>query len=92
MRLGIFISNYRCKKETLERIKNAELGIFLVQNGVYHAVTESEILKMQAEFFVLKEDLLTRGLSEDKVKENIKIVEYGDLVDLMLKYEKLLWM
>ncbi len=69
-----------------------EIGIFFVQNGVYHAVTDSDILKMQAEFYVLKEDLATRGFSEENVKKNIKTVNYDELVDLILNYEKLLWM
>ncbi len=92
LKLGVFISNYMCKKETLDRLKGVEIGIFFVQNGVYHAIFGSEILKKDAEFFVLKEDILTRGLSEDKVKENIKVIDYNDLVDLILKYEKLIWM
>ena len=67
MKLGVFVNNYKCTSEVLNRIRAEKLGIILVQNGVYYAALKeggksADILDMDAEFYALSEDLQSRGL------------------------------
>ena len=51
------------------------------------------MLDYSADYFVLKEDLDTRGLDESKVDSKVKVVSYGDVVDLIMNdYEKTAWL
>lgn len=99
MKLGLFVSEYRIDEELLKRLKAEKLGIFLVGNGIYHAVLKEHgnpsfvLGKEGAKFYVLKEDLLTRGFKENEVAPNVEIITYSDLVDLIMgEYEKLAWL
>jgi sulfur relay protein TusB/DsrH len=98
MKLAVFVSDYRNTVDTLERLKFENLGIILVQNGVYHAAVKengnpSPLLKNSADFYVLSEDLGTRGLSSSDVASQIKVITYEDVVDLIFNdYEKIVWL
>jgi len=98
MKLAVFVSDFKSTVDTLERLTAEKLGIILVENGVYHAVIKekgahSSLLKKPATFYVLSEDLATRGLSNLNVANNVKVVNYNDLVDLIFNdYEKLAWL
>lgn len=98
MKLAVFVSDYRNTVDTLDRLKAEQLGIILVGNGVYHAAIKeggapSPLLKKPANFYVLIEDLETRGLSSSDIEPNVKAVNYSDLVDLIFnEYEKLAWL
>lgn len=99
MKLGLFYNDLRGIDETYNRLNAKELGVFLVSNGVYHAVlkekgSSSPILnKKDATFYVLREDLETRGFSESEVDKKVKVISYDDLVELIMdKYEKFAWL
>ena len=99
MKLAAIVSDLRRTESTFERLKADKLGVILVQNGVYHAVLKeggqpSPVLaKEGAEFYVLKEDLETRGYTEADVDGKVKTITYGDLVDLIMNdYEKNAWL
>lgn len=98
MKLGVFLSEYRTDTEILKRLSPEKLGIILVVNGVYHATIKekgqsSPVLSLNANFYVLKEDLETRGMSVSNLDSKVKAVTYGDVVDLIFnEYEKLIWM
>ncbi len=100
MKLAAIVSDWRRTESTFERLKAEKLGVILAQNGVYHAVLKengqpSPVLgKDGAEFYVLKEDLETRGYGEgDLVDGKVKVITYGDLVDLIMNdYEKTAWL
>ena len=99
MKLAAIVSDLRRTESTLERLTAEKLGVILVQNGVYHAVLKegsqpSPVLgKEGAEFFVLKEDLETRGFTEADVDGKVKAITYGDFVDLIMNdYEKNAWL
>lgn len=98
MKLGLFYSELRGIEETYNRITAQELGVFLVSNGIYHAVLKesgkpSRILdKKGATFYALNEDLQTRGFSDSEIDSRVKVINYDELVDLIMdKYEKLAW-
>jgi sulfur relay protein TusB/DsrH len=98
MKLAVFVSEYRLTADTLDRLSADKLGIVLVGNGVYHASTKengtaSALLEKSSEIYVLSEDLETRGLGDRDIADNVKVVNYGDVVDLIFNdYEKLAWL
>ncbi|RJQ56742.1 MAG: sulfurtransferase complex subunit TusB [Nitrospiraceae bacterium] len=97
MKLAVFVSDYRLNVDTLDRLKAEKLGIILVQNGVYHATAKengaaSSLLNKSADFYALSDDLETRGLSA-AVNSKVKVISYGDIVDLMFnEYDKNVWL
>jgi sulfur relay protein TusB/DsrH len=98
MKLGVFVSDYQSTVNTLDRLVSDKVGIFLVENGVYHAtVTDggkgSPLLEKSQKIYALKEDLEIRGFGADAVDARVKVVGYGDIVDLIFaEYPKLAWM
>jgi len=99
MKLAIFLSDWRRTEESFERIKADKMGVILVGNGIYHAVVkengkDSPVLsKAGANYFVLADDLTTRGYTAAQVNSKVKIVSYGDIVDLIMNvYEKTAWL
>lgn len=98
MKLAVFVSDYRITVDTLERLKPEKMGIILVQNGVYHAAVKengnaSSLLNSTADLYALQEDLATRGIDSSKVDSKVKVVSYGDVVDLIFNdYEKTAWL
>ena len=97
MKLVAFVSDYRMTADTLDRLKPEKLGIVLVQNGVYHATTKengkpSSLLNYSADYYILQDDLETRGLKSSDVDSKVKVITYGDIVDLMFnEYDKTAW-
>jgi len=98
MRLAVFVSDFRNTVDTLDRLKAEKLGLILVGSGVYHASVKedgkpSPLLDKPASFYVLSEDLETRGISSSEVDSRVKVVNYGEVVDLIFnEYEKLAWL
>jgi sulfur relay protein TusB/DsrH len=99
MKLAIFLSDWRRTEDSFERIKAEKLGVILVGNGIYHAVVkengkESPVLsKAGATFYVLADDLETRGYTVANVNSKVKVIGYGDIVDLVMNdYEKTAWL
>jgi len=98
MKLGVFVSDYTLTTNTLERITAEKLGIILVANGVYHATMKengkaSPLLEKTSDLYVLSEDIQTRGIADSAVDSRVKVVTYGDVVDLIMNdYEKLAWL
>ena len=97
MKLGVFLSEYRTGADVLDRLTADKLGIILVGNGVYNAAVKengkaSSVLEKKASFYVLAEDLESRGFTAANVDSRVKVVTYGDVVDLIFNdYEKTIW-
>ena len=97
MKLGVFLSEYRAGADVLDRLTADKLGIILVGNGVYNAAVKengkaSSVLEKKASFYVLAEDLESRGFTAANVDSRVKVVTYGDVVDLIFNdYEKTIW-
>jgi sulfur relay protein TusB/DsrH len=96
MKLGVFVSDYGLTVDTLDRISSD--GIILVLNGVYHATVResgkpSPLLEKSSNIYVLSEDLQTRGIPESEVDSKAKVINMGDLVDVIFNdYEKIAWL
>jgi len=99
MKLAVFLSDLRRTEDTYERLKAEKLGVILVENGIYHAVMkeggkDSPVLsKAGATFYALSDDLEMRGFTAANVNPKVKVVSYGDIVDLITNdYEKTAWL
>ncbi len=98
MKLGVFVSDYRLTTDTLDRIKADKLGVILVQNGVYHATTKengkaSSLLNKTPNLYALSDDVQIRGMKDADVDKRVKLVSYGDIVDLIFnEYDKIAWL
>lgn len=98
MKLGVFVNQYTQANSTLDRIKTDNLGIILVQNGVYHAAIKengkgSSILSKAAKIYALSEDIISRGLEFSALDSKVKVVDYNGLVDVIFNdYEKFIWL
>ena len=98
MKLGVFVNDYKNTVDTVDRLKAEKIGLIFIQNGVFHATLKedgkpSPLLDKTADFYALSEDLATRGLTAADVDSRVKIVTYGDVVDLIFNdYEKLAWL
>lgn len=77
-------------------LRHAKAGsaILLIEDGVYAAMkgtsNEEKIRAAAGEFRVcaLGPDLKARGLDQSRVVDGIKIVDYGEFVDMAVEYEK----
>ncbi|HXY61365.1 MAG TPA: DsrH/TusB family sulfur metabolism protein [Nitrospirota bacterium] len=99
MKLAVFLSDWRRTEDTFERLKADKMGVVFVGNGIYHAVVkengkDSPVLsKAGANFYVLVDDLETRGYTAANVNPKVKVISYGDIVDLIMNdYEKMAWL
>jgi tRNA 2-thiouridine synthesizing protein B len=66
-------------------------AVLLLEDGVYAAVKAGAAASKLAgvkDVSVLGADLAARGISEDKLLEGIKVVDYGDFVDLVEAKDK----
>lgn len=97
MKLGVLMSDFRSGSDVIDRISAEKLGIILVGNGIYHATVKeggsaSSVLSKSANFYVLAEDLESRGFTSANVDSRAKVVTYSDLVDIIFNdYEKIIW-
>jgi len=99
MKLGIFVNELRGNECMLNRLTAEKVGIFLVENGIYHAVikesgeTSPVLQKQGANYYVLIEDLQTRGFTHSDVDSKVNVVTYEDVVELIMNdYDKLIWL
>jgi sulfur relay protein TusB/DsrH len=99
MKLAVFLSDWRRTEDTFERLKADKMGVVLVGNGIYHAVVkengkDSPVLsKAGASYYVLADDLQIRGYTTANVNSKVKVISYGDIVDLIMNdYEKTAWL
>ena len=83
-------------RNTLEScIRLAKKGgsVLLIEDGVYGAIKGAAKADAVSNamsglsFYVLGPDLKARGISEDKVIDGIKVVDYNGFVDLVTEHD-----
>jgi len=99
MKLGVIVNEAVRTEETLDRLEAEKLSIVLASNGIYHGVIKKDgktsgVLDKNADFYVLTEDLESRGFTtEDLVDSKIKPIDYDGLVDLIMdQHDKFVWL
>jgi sulfur relay protein TusB/DsrH len=61
--------------------------VVLLQNGVYFAQKE-RLEGFCGTAYVLDDDVRLRGLKNDEIEKDIRRLDYGSLVDLMAREDK----
>ena len=83
-------------KNSLERaigVAKDGSSVLLLEDGVYGAIKGSSKASMVSSamqnlsFYVLGEDVKARGVSEDKLLDGIKVVDYAGFVDLVTQHD-----
>ena len=76
--------------------KDSEVGICLLQDAVYFGCkrnngngTVGEAIKRGTHVFAAKKDIELRGLKK-LIHPEIKVLDYGEIIDLVLKYERII--
>lgn len=66
-----------------------EMGIFFLQDGVYHTLnadaTQDILPEGRISSYCLQEDLEMRGFRKEDVIPSVKLTTYEELVDLMME-------
>jgi sulfur relay protein TusB/DsrH len=75
--------------------KDSEVGICLMQDAVYFGCKGkngngmlAEALRRGVPVFAAKKDVELRGLTK-LVHSEIKVLDYGEIIDLVLNYERI---
>lgn len=75
--------------------ENCEVGICLLQDAVYFGCKRrkrngklAEAIKRGVPVFAAKKDLELRGLTK-LLHSEIKVLDYGEIIDLVLNYERI---
>ena len=74
-------------------IMNEDDELLLLANGVYGVLTDAEInrpleqLRESGKLYVLKDDLLARGIPTDAISPQATTISYEGFVDLVVKHQ-----
>lgn len=83
------VSIYQSDLETFLSLLTKQDDVLLIQDGVLAVLEENPLLKyclqQQIPLYALIDDVLARGL-KDQVSHHIKLIDYGDFVDLTVKH------
>jgi tRNA 2-thiouridine synthesizing protein B len=67
-------------------------GILMIEDGVYGAMqntsVSSKVSDSTAKVYVLGPDLKARGISEDKLIESVKVIDYAGFVTATTEYDQ----
>ena len=74
-------------KRGIKLARDTAADLVLLQNGVYFAQRE-RLEGFCGTAYVLDDDVRLRGLKNDEIEKDIRRLDYGSLVDLMAKEDK----
>ncbi|MEE9201010.1 MAG: sulfurtransferase complex subunit TusB [Candidatus Brocadiales bacterium] len=61
---------------------DADAEVVLIQDGVY--IDARDFVGSKTKIYVLRHDVEKRGL-EDRVRQDVKLIDYGQFVDLIVQ-------
>jgi sulfur relay protein TusB/DsrH len=74
-------------KRGIQLAMDMAADLILIQNAVYFA-QKGRLESFGGTAYALAEDMRLRGISSDATGSNIREIDYDNLVDLMMKEEK----
>jgi sulfur relay protein TusB/DsrH len=74
-------------KRGVKLARDMAADVVLLQNGVYFAQKE-RLEGFCGTAYVLDDDVRLRGLKNDEIEKDIRRLDYGSLVDLMAREDK----
>ena len=78
-------------KRGIKLARDMAADVVLLQNGISFAQKE-RLEGFCGTAYVLDDDVRLRGLKGDEIEKDIKMVDYGSLVDLMANEDKVVGM
>jgi sulfur relay protein TusB/DsrH len=80
--------------------ENKKIGIILLHDGVIGLSTKglvpdsiTELLNNSFQIFALIQDIEARGILKESIHDNVNLINYGELVDLMDSTQRIIsWM
>lgn len=78
-------------KRGIKLARDMAADVVLLQNGIYFAQRE-RLEGFCGTAYVLDDDVRLRGLKNGEIEKDIKMVDYGSLVDLMAGEDKVVGM
>lgn len=78
-------------KRGVKLARDMAADVVLIQNGVYFAQKE-RLEGFCGTAYILNDDARLRGLHEGDLEKDIRTLSYDDLVDLMVKEDKVVGM
>jgi len=78
-------------KRGVKLARDMAADVVLLQNGVYFAQAE-RLEGFCGTAYVLDDDVRLRGLKNDEIEKDIRILDYGGLIDIMAKADKVVGM
>jgi len=79
-------------KRAIELAKEMSADVCLIQNAVYFIQAEGSYRErlegFSGELYALEEDIRLRGLNE--LKRDVRIIDYDNLIDLMIEHDKII--
>lgn len=85
------------ERNSLETCINHALpksAVLMIEDGVYGAVKGTTVADKvttaggEVSFYVLGPDLAARGMSKDKLIDDVKIIDYAGFVDLVTEFDR----
>ena len=78
-------------KRGIKLARDMAADVVLLQNGIYFAQRE-RLEGFCGTAYVLDDDVRLRGLKNGEIEKDIKMIDYGSLVDLMAGEDKVVGM
>lgn len=78
-------------KRGIKLAKDMAADVVLLQNGVYFAQRE-RLEGFCGTVYVLDDDVRLRGLRDDEIEKDMRRLDYGSLVDLTAREDKVVGM
>ena len=75
-------------KQCMDRLKHND-GLVLLEDGVYSATSQHPLAKNIASIkrcYVIKNDLLARGINPSEIIHTIQLIEYDEFVKLTIEF------
>ena len=77
----------------LTKMSNGDSSILMIEDGVYGAMKGTAFSEKVAAangvaLYVLGPDMQARGISEDRLLDGVKVVDYAGFVDLVTEHDK----
>lgn len=76
-------------KRAIKLATDMSADLVLIQNGVYF-IQKGVMESFTGSIYALGDDLRLRGLKDEDVDKRTKVIDYDDLVDLMVENEKVM--
>ena len=80
--------------EIATKVESQEIAVCLMQNAVYLSAKGKKLfdalISQKKKIFAIEKDVNIRGLNKDLIYSEVKLIDYPDVIDLVLEYENII--